>query len=445
MSYFLSASINDVLYSSASMMVEKLFIKDYNKNNKIIPNKPNRNQIQSRYKHKFKGSFVYQPKAGLYKDVAIVDFRSYHISLLISYNISPETIDNNYNNYNNYNKDNEQYTILDHKISKKPKGFVPSLLENLLDLRMHFKDLMKKEKKHSSKYNSLYSKQYAIKILLASTYGYLGYVMSRWYCASCLDVMYYLVRRKIKKLINDFEDLDYEVVYGDTDSCFLKFKDLEKLKKDLEKINSSLPEGMFLELEDVFKTAIFVKSRGKNKAAKKKYAMLDYNGELKIKGFEYVRRDWCDLVKNTQKKVLEILLKKQDSKQAISYIRDVILKLQNKKVPKKDLIIRSFIHKNINKYKSKNPAASAYVDAKEKGIELSNNDLIEYIITNKNTKTISSKARVVQFVESGDYDSTYYINNQLIPAISTILEVFGISKDELITQTKQKNLKDYFS
>jgi DNA polymerase I len=123
----------------------------------------------------------------------------------------------------------------------------------------------------------------------------------------------------------------------------------------------------------------------------------------------------------------------------------VILKLQNKKVPKKDLIIRSFIHKNINKYKSKNPAASAYVDAKEKGIELSNNDLIEYIITNKNTKTISSKARVVQFVESGDYDSTYYINNQLIPAISTILEVFGISKDELITQTKQKNLKDYFS
>ncbi len=435
MAYFLDSPIIDVLYSSASKMVEKLFMKDYVKNNLLIPNKPNKNEINERYKHTFTGAFVYQPSSGLYENLAVLDFRSYHISLLISYNISPETLNTDSNNFK---------IVLGEKITFDKVGFIPKLLKTLLNIRLKFKKEMKSKEPLSAEYSSLYSRQYAIKILLASTYGYLGFAGSRWYCSKCLELMYLLVRNKIKELISTFESYGYQVVYGDTDSCFVKFTNLKELENDINKINSNLPKEMYLELENLFKSAIFVKSRGSDKAAKKKYAMLDYNGNLKIKGFEYVRRDWCELVKTTQKKVLEIVLNSQDSKKAVSYIKEIILKLQNRIINNKDLIIQSIVHKNINNYKTMNPAVFAIENAKEKNISFKSGDLVEYIITNTNSKSISSKARYFKLVSEKDYDIDYYINNQLIPSVYPILEVFGITKDELLNGKKQKGIGDFF-
>jgi DNA polymerase, archaea type len=434
-SQFLNSPIIDILYSSASGMVEKLFIKDYLDNNLIIPNKPTKQEIYERYKHTFTGAFVYQPSSGLYKDLAVLDFRSYHISLLITYNISPETINVNSKNYK---------LLFGQKISTEKIGFVPNLLKRLLNIRIKFKEEMKTKDSSSIDFKSLYSKQFAIKILLASTYGYLGFAGSRWYCPSCLELMYLLVRNKIKELISTFEAYGYQVVYGDTDSCFLKFTNINKLKKDVEKINATLPKDMFLELESLFKSAIFVKSRGGGKAAKKKYAMLDYNNNLKIKGFEYVRRDWCILVKNLQKKILEIVLDSQNPKIAVNYIKDVVYKLKNKEINNSDLVIQSIVHKNTNKYKTINPAVFAIEHAKKNAFDFKSGDLVEYIITNIDSKNISSKARISKLVKEKDYDVNYYLNNQLIPAVHPILEVFGITKDELLNGKKQTGIKEFF-
>jgi DNA polymerase elongation subunit (family B) len=47
-------------------------------------------------------------------------------------------------------------------------------------------------------------------------------------------------------------------------------------------------------------------------------------------------------------------------------------------------------------------------------------------------------------VKDGGYDSDYYINNQIVPAIEGIFAVFGISTDDLKEgKKKQKNLGDY--
>jgi DNA polymerase elongation subunit (family B) len=272
----------------------------------------------------------------------------------------------------------------------------------------------------------------------------MGFAGSRWYCSTCLQVMYHLVRTKIQELIKKFEDFGYHIVYGDTDSCFVKFENINKLGTDVDKINATLPSDMHLELENIFKSAIFVKARGGDKAAKKKYAMLDYTGNLKIKGFEYVRRDWCNFVKTTQKKVLELILESQDSKQAVEFVKSRIVELQTKTISNDDLVIRSILHKNISNYKTSNPAVGAIEKVQDENYVFKNGDLVEYIITNKPTKSISSKAVIKEFVEEKDYDIDYYLKNQLIPAIHPILEVFGITKDELLNSKKQKGIKDFF-
>jgi DNA polymerase elongation subunit (family B) len=353
----------------------------------------------------------------------------------MAYNISPETI----------NVPSKEYReILGYTISKDKKGFVPELLENFLSLRVSIKNEMKNFPKDSQEYKSLYAKQFALKILLASTYGYMGFSGARWYCRPCLEIMYHLVRTKIQETIKNFQDTGYTVIYGDTDSAFVKFKDKEKLLNDIKKINLSLPESMSLEVEDFFKSGLFVMSRDKTKGAKKKYALLSEDGSLKIKGFEFVRRDWCPLVKETQKQLFNILLEERDVKKAVEYVRTVITALEKKEIPLEKLILQSFIHKNIKNYKTVNPAMSAILHAKKNGEKIKEKDLVEYIITNISSKSISEKARLYQEGTALEYDVNYYLENQLLPSVASILEVFNISKDELVTGKKQKGLNDFF-
>jgi DNA polymerase elongation subunit (family B) len=40
----------------------------------------------------FTGGYVYEPTAGIFKDIAVVDFRSLYPTIIVSYNIGPSTI-----------------------------------------------------------------------------------------------------------------------------------------------------------------------------------------------------------------------------------------------------------------------------------------------------------------------------------------------------------------
>jgi len=435
---FINFPVNDLVFSSAGAMVERLFFKYYFKKGKLIPNKPTAEEIGEREKHKFSGAYVKSPIPGLHKNIAVLDFRSYHISILISYNISPETVDCLCCEPEKLHIEN----IIGHHICQEQKGFVPEILQELLTLRASYKDKAKTLSKDTQEYRSMHAKQYALKIFLASTYGYMGFSGARWYSKSTLEIMYYLVRLKIQDIIREFETRGYLVVYGDTDSCFIQFRSIDKLKEDLNELNASLPKSMYLELEDIYMSGLFVRARDKERGAKKKYALLDYNGNLKIKGFEYVRHDWCPLVKETQKEVLKLVLMDQDSRKALSYLNFIIDDLKNKDVPNSKLVIQTFVHKSLDSYKTLNPAMSAVKNAKKAGKKFKVGDLVEFIITEKG-KSISDKAQVAEFVKDKDYDVEYYINNQLVPAILPILEELGISKDELITKTKQKGLGDF--
>lgn len=434
---FINYPVYDLVFSSAGAMVERLFTRYYYNNKKIIPNKPTPETIAERQKFSFSGAFVKAPISGIHKNLAVLDFRSYHISLIISYNLSPETVDCQ------CCKDNPFAVIGSHHTCRK-QGFVPIILEELLTLRSKYKEQAKSLPMDSSDYREIYAKQYALKIFLAATYGYMGFPGARWYSKPTLEIMYSLVRSKIQETIKQLEDMGYIVVYGDTDSCFIEYKSIDKLKEDIRKINENLPKPMSLELEGVYQSGIFVQSRGKDRVAKKKYALLDYNDNLKIKGFEYVRHDWCLLVKETQKEILKLILKEQDPKKALKYLQLVISDLKSKEIPNSKLVIQTFVHKSLESYKSLNPAMSAIKNAKGIGKAFKVGDLVEYIVTEKPGKTVSDKAMLSELVREKDYDPDYYINNQLLPALLPILEEIGITKDELITNTKQKGLDDFY-
>jgi len=240
---------------------------------------------------------------------------------------------------------------------------------------------------------------------------------------------------------SNFVDACGLILLHNTDGAYLqipKDKSIDDVKKFVNEINSDLPSPMELSFEKYYKRGLFVTKKDGG-SAKKRYAMIDENDKLKIVGFEFVRRDWANIAKETQQKVLEIVLKEGDPKKAIELVKKVIADLKSGKVKKSELSIMTQITKPLNEYASINPHVAAALKAIKRGKKLGSGSMIEFIIT-KQGKTISDKAQLAEFADEGDYDVDYYIENQLIPAVIKIIQEFGFSKEDLIQGGKQAKL-----
>ena len=56
---------------------------------------------------------------------------------------------------------------------------------------------------------------------------------------------------------------------------------------------------------------------------------------------------------------------------------------------------------------------------------------------------IRDRARLPEECKEKEYDTDYYVNNQIIPAVEKILEVFGYKKEDLLADKKQSKLGDF--
>ena len=417
--------------STTGQLVEYILMRYARENNEMIPNKPSERDIKNRLSNPIEGAYVKSPEAGIYDNIAVFDFRSLYPSIIIAHNIDPSTI------CDDENKDHFS-TPINTMFKKSPTGIIPKVLRMLINERKEVKKAYKEDPNNIS----LGARSQALKIIANSFYGYLGYARSRWYSRDCAASVTALGRAYITKIMEDAERSGFKVLYGDTDSIFLQLG--SKSKEDaigfMRKVNESLPDTMELELDDLYTRGVFVGKRGSSGGAKKKYAMLSESGRIKIKGFELVRRDWSNIARETQKKVLETILKEGSKEKAVNILRDVVSDLKAGTVEKKDLVIYTQLRKKIDSYDSTSPELSAAKKAIKRGDKRRDeleNAALGYIIT-KTGSSISDKAELEEFAK--DYDPDYYINHQVIPATLKILKELGFSEDELKNGGAQKRL-----
>lgn len=431
----------NVSRDSMSAQVENYIIHNLEKYNEIIEKRPMGEEIGSRRnQEKYEGAFVLQPKPGLYEDIAFFDFTSMYGSVIVTFNLSKST-------YLEKKEKNSLEVELEKKkvYFSKEKGFFPEMLSEIIDKR-------KKYKKEYAENPSpiLKARSNAFKLLTNAAYGYQGFFGARYYQLEAAAASASLAKVWIKKTIEEIKKEGYNVIYSDTDS--IAFARNKKSKKEinelLKKINKKLPGIMDLDLEGFFKRGIWVTKRTGEFGAKKKYALIDEKDKMKIRGFETVRRDWCNLARKTQSKILELILKQGNEKKALEYIKEVIEKIKSRKIPLEQLIIKTQLKKPIEEYKSINPHVVIAKKMKEKNIPVNIGMLIEYYIAqpenagnSKRKLLVREKAKMPG--EKGEYDIEYYLKNQIIPSAENILEVFGINLTELVEGRKQTSLADF--
>lgn len=258
-------TLSDISRMTTGAVVENLVMKKALAINELIPNKPSDFQINDRMHKVNTGAFVFQPTPGLYENIAVVDFRSLYPSIIVSHNICPSTI--------KYVGGKAEF------LDKKERvGLIPAVLNEVIRLRFDAKDRLKIEKDNSR----LKARVLVLKLIANGFYGNLGYYNSRWYCFDCAGATTALGRQYVQQVISSAQNVGFKVLYADTDSAFFEFGvEKDKVNSFISDINSSLPKPMELELQDFYLRAIFVSAKG-GIGAKKKYAMVDFNGRLAV-------------------------------------------------------------------------------------------------------------------------------------------------------------------
>ncbi len=425
----------DINRMTFSTFVEWYLMNQASARNEILLNRPNKRDELARMGDRIKGAFVYEPKPGFYQNIAVFDFRSLYPSIIASHNISKGTLNCDCCK-DTPNVETERGTFW---YCAKRKGLFSTVISDLIVRRGEIKKQLK-----TSKDPLLAARSEALKVLANSFYGYMGFAPARYYSIECAESTTAWARHYIHKAIESARQAGFTVLYSDTDSVFLLLD--KKTKEDalalMEKINKDLPGLMELDYEGHYPAGIFVSLKAGESGAKKKYALIDDKNNMKIKGFESVRRNWSAIAKDVQRKVLEIILKEHDAKKAKDYVKTVVDELRKNAIPLDKVVVHTALSKGTSSYAAIGPHVAAAQRMEAKGQSVGAGSVIHYVVI-KGKGKIRDKVKLPEETTQEEYDGEYYIQNQVLPGVERIFAVLGIKVDDLVSSTKQSSLAGF--
>jgi DNA polymerase I len=404
---------DQVLAAAVGFRVDNYMVMEAHKLGELIPAREELNIIP------YKGAIVLEPSVGLHDNVAVLDFSAMYPSLMVKYNISPDTLVNR-------GGDNVfEVPEVGHLFRKNPPGFYKIVLSQLIASRQAAKREASKTPRGTPEHKILKAREKATKVITNATYGYAGWAGSRWYSREVAESAAALGRDTINKSIDIAKNLGLKVLYGDTDSLFVEYEE-KLINQFIREIDKNL--GLEINLGQLFKRILFTE-------AKKKYAGLLDDGELDVVGMEAIRGDWSNLARNVQNEVLKLVLQDGNPARARSYLMSLIKDLGSAKVSKSSLVIWKTLTKRPDEYEVNAPHVEVARKMAKEGWPVSVGDKVGFIITKKPGK-LYQKAEPHFKVSLGQVDYDYYVHNQIVPAAARVLEVFGIHEEDLLEPSR---------
>ncbi len=130
-------SVWDVSRSSTGNLVEWFLLRVAYQRNELAPNKPSDEEYQRRLRTTYLGGYVKEPERGLWENIVYLDFKALYPSIIVTHNVSPDTLERE--GCKNY----DVAPIVGYRFCKDFKGFIPSILKDLIETRTRIKKEMK--------------------------------------------------------------------------------------------------------------------------------------------------------------------------------------------------------------------------------------------------------------------------------------------------------------
>ena len=231
------------------------------------------------------GGMVLQPEPGLYMDIHEIDFSSMYPSIIVNYNLSPETI--------SITRDPE-IPGTPYSVSRHSRGFLSEALEKLLKRRLFFKSIRDQ--------SNLYTlRDTALKWMLLTSFGYTGYKNAKFGRIEVHEAITATGRNILMKAIGIAGRGGFHAIHGIVDSLWLQGHG--SIAEVLEKIEADTKIGI---VEDGhYRWIVFLPSRS-GLGALNRYYGLRYDGSFKVRGIEIRRSDSPEICRDFQMEALEL-------------------------------------------------------------------------------------------------------------------------------------------
>jgi DNA polymerase elongation subunit (family B) len=432
----------------------------------------------------YEGAIVLPPKIGMYLDqpIPVLDFNSLYPSNMIAFNLSPDTLvyvktfsatgkklrqegsdgtellaqgnkidEISYDTFGEDKTSSGRITcgFVQPNTDPRTVGILPLTLDILLKKRKETRKLMEKTEDESQK-SVLNGLQLAYKVVANSVYGQCGSSTSpirKLEVAACTTAA---GRQRIRdaKMIVETE-FGGEVIYGDTDSIFIKFatKDLaesiELGKKAADRITAFCGRSYRIEYEKTFYPFILF--------CRKRYVGMMYEEDIKkckrkTMGVALKRRDNAPIVKDVFGGALDSLMEHRNIKTAEKMVKEMLVKVMKNEYPLEKYILSKQLRDDY-----KNPGQIAHrvladrMEERDAGNKPQVGDRLSYIYVanRKDEKKQGDKIESIEYVREKKLkpDVEFYITNQIQ---NPVAQLFALAIEDL-DGYKKKNYDKLFS
>ena len=458
-------SIEDITRFGVNQWIRSMMFFEHRQQNIIIPRRDELLQKGTSSttaiikEKKYRGGLVVEPELGIHFNVVVVDFASLYPSIIKVHNLSYETVNCPHESC----RDNQLNHIegTSHWICRKKRGMTSILIGTLRDLRVNYYKNLSKDNTLTKDDKQLYGViSQAIKVILNATYGVMGAEIFPLYCLPVAEATAAIGRTTTMRTIKKCNEDNVKVIYGDTDSLFLKNPTIERLNSISNWAKQEL--GVDLEIDKRYRYVVF-------SSLKKNYLGVLEDGTVDVKGLTGKKSHTPPFIRKAFYEILNILkevFSEKDFANAKTKIKKVVHTLaedlEKRNIPLEELSFNVMINKSPEKYGIKSAStgnrtisldgkASDHNNIKgipqhikaakqlvELGKELKAGDIISYV----KTRTLDG-VKPVSLVNKSEVDNEKYLET-MEATFDQVLSSLNLNFKSIIGKPRQSNLDELF-
>lgn len=402
------------------------------KRNVLVPYRQQKGEIPKTYDELVRsdrGGLVFEPLPGVFPYVAIIDFMSMYPSVMIGYNISPETVGVD---------DEDAFAIPDMGVRISPReGLVPATLRPMVEKRIKIKRLLKKMGRNDPRYPHYKAHANALKWLCVVAYGRLGFANSTFGRINAHEVVSSIGRKVLLKAKEIAEDRNFLVIHAYVDSLFICGPDA-RTEEDFQSLLSEIEQQtkISIEVEEVYSWMAFVSSRqNPDHSVANRFFGLQPDGGYKIRGLACRREDTPQFVAEVQLQALQILAQEKDPDSlsrlfpaVLSMLQEKMSDLSDRKVPVEKLLVTQTLSRELLEYRVPSPVARAGRQLQNTGRDVRMGCRIQFLYT-------KTGQGVYAWDLPGRFDPALIdvprYKELLFRAVHEVLQSLGVSEDVL--------------
>jgi DNA polymerase I len=305
------------------------------------------------------------------------------------------------------------------------------LVGSLRDLRVRWYKLKAKDKSLPPELRNWYNiTQGALKVILNASYGVFGADSFDLYCPPVAEATAAIGRHSITQILNRAEGLGIQVLYGDTDSLFLKNPSKEQVEELARWTEHELKMG--IDVDKVYRYAVF-------SSRKKNYLGVLEDGTVDVKGLTGKKKHIPIFIKNAFNKMKERLAQVKNpaefekaKKDIADIVRERYGRLKRREWENlNELAFNIVLGEELENYTKTTPQhVKAAKILKESGVEIRAGDLISFVKTFR-----EPHVKPVELATKNEVDVDKYVA-YLHSTFDQVLDALGLSFDEIIGLTK---------